>query len=120
MHTSKFKCIHVTNCDGVGVLALGKVYDIHIEGAMMTFKGSDGITHKWAKYYMKQFEAVQPKVKGYIFRKHIGQYYLGWSKGVTAHKENAYVYSMAAIKFITREHLRWGGKKEGKWRVVYE
>lgn len=64
---------------------------------------------------------MKPLVKGYVFFDYqFGSYYKEMGGGYT-NKENAHVYTINEIKnhSQTQSDIGWGGKKLGKWRVVY-
>ncbi len=60
------------------------------------------------------------KVKGYIFQHIDGRYYLAHQAGTVPHISLAHVFTIDEIKDAMNAWLGWGGKEEGKWRVVYE
>ena len=57
------------------------------------------------------------KLKGYIFRKHDGNYYLEYMKGSTPFKLDAKVFSKEEIE--RRIDGTWGHKLQGKWLMIY-
>ncbi len=64
---------------------------------------------------------IAPKVKGYVFKLHKGSY-CGFYYGNTCLSydiSGAQVYPAASFKHINTPN-GWGGKYQGKWRVVYE
>ena len=121
MYSSKYKCIAVHVCDG-GALTLGKVYNIEhsLTGRSIEFVGNRGVV-RWCDYYLKQFELVPPKVKGYIFRTNYERgYYRCFYSGLARDKGDAHVYSMKEAQANALLSEGWGGKAEGNWQVVYE
>lgn len=122
MSTSKFKCIATALCDGVDTLTIGKVYDITTTDRLMAFKGDDGKLHRWADYYLKQFEpvATNRKIKGWIFRHVTKCYYLKFGQGYANTKEVAHVYTAREAKQQMDKTPGWGSKDTGTWVMVYE
>ena len=60
-------------------------------------------------------------VRGYIFQcKKTGRYFLEPGKGEVHLKQFAYVYTAKEARAAANTNFGWGGKKEGKWYIVYE
>ena len=59
-------------------------------------------------------------VRGYIFKRKNGMYYLEPQKGYTYNKDFAHVYTAKEAKAAAKDMIGWGGSEKGRWIVVYE
>ena len=64
--------------------------------------------------------SISKNVRGYIFRTRLGRYFLQPGKGEVMLKEFAHVYTAEEAGLAAGISAGWGGKKEGKWIIVYE
>lgn len=62
----------------------------------------------------------QPKIKGYMFRRHQDGLYYGANGVLTILKSKARIYDMKAAMSVSRNHWNWGSKTQGHWVVAYE
>ena len=63
---------------------------------------------------------TSPKIKGFMFRRHIDGLFYGTDGVLTILRSKARVYDKWEAAGVSRNEWQWGRKTKGHWVVVYE